>query len=51
VNFWPQMGAHDFWQPIPAGAVGYPIPISFTSGVVGQSSVTVTLTPLYNRAW
>lgn len=51
VNFWPQMGAHDFWQPIPAYSTGYPVPISVSGGVAGQSSITVSLTPLFNRAW
>lgn len=50
-NFWPLMGAHDFWHAIPAGAVGYPIPLVFSGGVYAQSTVTVTVTPLYNRAW
>lgn len=50
-NFWPLMGAHDFWHAIPAGAVGYPIPLGFAGGVYPSSSVTVTVTPRYNRAW
>jgi hypothetical protein len=51
VNWWPQMGAHDFWVPVPAYASGVSIPMGMTGGVVGQSSIQVSLTPLYSRAW
>jgi hypothetical protein len=51
VNFWPFMGAHDFWVPVPARAVGFPIPITFNGGAVGVTSASVVLTPLYGRAW
>jgi hypothetical protein len=50
-NFWPLMGAHDFWHAIPARTTGYPIPLSFAGGAYPDSTVTVTVTPLYNRAW
>jgi hypothetical protein len=50
-NFWPLMGAHDFWHPIPANTLGYAIPLSLLGGVYPNTTATVTVTPLYNRAW
>jgi hypothetical protein len=50
VNFWPSMQGHDFWVPVPA-MQSVATPIRFVGAVTGQSSVQVSLTPLYNRAW
>lgn len=51
VDFWPFMGAHDFWIAVPPKTSGFPIPMGIASGVSGASGISVTLTPQYMRAW